>query len=356
MLLPGAGSDEVFIQAAFVAPLRAIGMTVRTPRPLPGVRIVEGFVHELDSALSLDPASESSVSMLDPASESSVSMLDPASESSVSMLDPASESSVSMLDPASESSVSMLDPASESSVSMLDPASESSVSMLDPASESSVSMLDPASESSVVRPSRRLLVGGVSLGAHIAVRWAARRLALGLTGPDGLLLALPAWTGRPAGAPAARAATASATAVRNDGLTATLAHVRAGVPCWLSEELARAWNRHGSGLADSLEVAASTVGPTEAQLATLDIPIGLVGLSDDPLHPETVARHWHGLLPRSALVTSTLDAVGRDRATLGRAAALAWLRAVQMSDRAVPVSRGGGVSRAARPPWATDLG
>jgi pimeloyl-ACP methyl ester carboxylesterase len=228
VLLPGSGSDEVFVQAAFGAPLRAIGLTVRTPPPRRGAAVVEGYLRTLESAAT---------------------------------------------------------------------------------------------------PGGGLLVGGVSLGAQVAVRWACERLALGFPGADGLLLALPAWTGRPDGAPAALAAEASAAALRRHGLTATLADVRAEVPCWLADELTRAWTRHGAGLADSLEAAATTMGPTEAQLATLQVPVGLVGLSDDPLHPAAVAAHWHSVLPRSALVTSTLDALGRDRAALGRAAALAWLSA-----------------------------
>uniref|UniRef100_UPI003F8506C4 alpha/beta fold hydrolase n=1 Tax=Actinosynnema sp. TaxID=1872144 RepID=UPI003F8506C4 len=51
----------------------------------------------------------------------------------------------------------------------------------------------------------RFVVGGVSLGAHVAVRWAARNPERCL----GLLLALPAWPGSPAGAPAALSALAS---------------------------------------------------------------------------------------------------------------------------------------------------
>jgi pimeloyl-ACP methyl ester carboxylesterase len=228
VLLPGSGSDEVFVQAAFGAPLRAIGLTVRTPPLRRGAGVVEGYLRTLESA---------------------------------------------------------------------------------------------------VRPGRGLLVGGVSLGAQVAVRWAADRLALGLPGADGLLLALPAWTGRPDGAPAALVAEASAAALRRNGLTATLADIQAGVPRWLSDELTRAWTRHGAGLADSLEATAATMGPTEAQLGALQVPIGLVSLSDDPLHPAAVAQHWHSLLPRSALVTSTLAALGHDRTSLGRAAALSWLRA-----------------------------
>ncbi|MBA3905409.1 MAG: alpha/beta hydrolase, partial [Pseudonocardiales bacterium] len=70
-----------------------------------------------------------------------------------------------------------------------------------------------------------LLVGGISLGAHIAARWAAaapqRRLA-------GLLLALPAWTGPPGVAPAALAAHTTAAQVWSGGIGAALASAEAG--------------------------------------------------------------------------------------------------------------------------------
>ncbi len=172
-----------------------------------------------------------------------------------------------------------------------------------------------------------VLVGGVSLGAQVAVRWAARRATAGLDGPTGLLLALPAWSGSPAAAPAAAAAATSAGALRRDGLTATLADARPNIPEWLADELTRAWTRHGDGLADSLDTAAATPGPTEDELARLDVPVGIVGLRDDPIHPLVVATRWRALVPRSALVNTTLAAMGRDPATLGRAATLAWLRA-----------------------------
>lgn len=230
VLLPGSGSDEVFVRAAFSAPLRALGIPLLAPAPRQGAEVVEGYLRALDQAAA---------------------------------------------------------------------------------------------------DGGPLLVGGVSLGAQVAARWAAERLAPeppnGLLA--GLLLALPAWSGDPAEAPAARAAAASAHAVRRDGLAATIAGTQARIPEWLGAELARAWPRHGAGLADSLDAAAGTPGPTEAELAGLRLPVGLVGLRDDPVHPLGTARRWHALLPQSALVVSSLTAMGRDRATIGRAATLAWLGA-----------------------------
>jgi len=226
VLLPGSGSDEVFVRAALAAPLRAIGLTVHAPPVRPGAEVVEGYLDALEAAALDGP----------------------------------------------------------------------------------------------------VLVGGISLGAQVAARWAARRGA-DSGGVAGLLLALPAWTGRPGSAPAAVAASATADAVRRDGLAATIDQTRAQTPAWLGDELARAWRRHGAGLADSLDTAAATPGPTATELAGLRVPVAVVGMRDDPVHPLPVAREWAELAPRSALVSSTLAALGRDRATLGRALALAWLRA-----------------------------
>jgi pimeloyl-ACP methyl ester carboxylesterase len=168
-----------------------------------------------------------------------------------------------------------------------------------------------------------VLAGGVSLGAQVAASWAVDcpgRCA-------GLLVALPAWIGEPGRAPAAEAARASADLVAAAGVEAALAHARSGSPPWIADELDRAWRRYGRALADSLRAAATTAAPTLGQLRRLQIPVGVVGLADDPVHPLEVARAWAGAPRSAAMVTLPLDAVGRDRQALGRAAVLAWLRA-----------------------------
>ena len=174
-----------------------------------------------------------------------------------------------------------------------------------------------------------VLVGGVSLGAHVAARWAAAaprgRVA-------GLLLALPAWTGSPGAAPAAVMARATAARARSGGVAAAMA-ATAGAPSWLVAELGRAWAGYGAGLAPALEAAAEEPAPSTAELAGLDVPVGVAALVDDPVHPLEVAQEWHAALPRSALVTTTLAAFGADPGALGRAAALAWLRAARSQGR-----------------------
>lgn len=164
-----------------------------------------------------------------------------------------------------------------------------------------------------------LVVGGVSLGAHVAAAWAVRH-------PErcaGLLLALPAWHGAANGAPASLAASASASVVEESGVEAALD----GVDGWLGAELRRAWPRYGTRLAEVLREAAGSSAPTLAELRGLPVPTGVAACTDDPVHPLEVAREWVGALPRAALRTTTLAALGADRESLGRAALTAYLDA-----------------------------
>ncbi|MGH3621247.1 MAG: alpha/beta hydrolase, partial [Sciscionella sp.] len=101
----------------------------------------------------------------------------------------------------------------------------------------------------------------------------------------------------------------------------------AGIPRWLADELDRAWRRHGSRLVPTMDAAARRDGPGVDELRRIGVPTGIAGCSDDPVHPAAVAAEWAGALPVSALRFVTLDTLGADRAALGRAAVLAWLRA-----------------------------
>jgi pimeloyl-ACP methyl ester carboxylesterase len=227
-VLPGSGSDEVFVRAAFAAPLRAFGIVLQAVAPRPGGDVIAGYRAELDAA--------------------------------------------------------------------------------------------------VAAPGP-VLVGGISLGAHVAAAWAAERPAG--AGPAGLLLALPAWTGPPCNAPAALAARGTAAHARAGGVEAAVAAARAGSPPWLATELARAWSRYGRGLADALDAAAGEPAPDAAGLRSLTVPAGIAALADDPVHPLSVAEHWRALLPHAALVSAPLAAFGADPAVLGRAAVLGYLRAAR---------------------------
>jgi pimeloyl-ACP methyl ester carboxylesterase len=185
--------------------------------------------------------------------------------------------------------------------------------------------LDAASE----RPGP-FLVGGISLGAHVAAAWAAERAPAALAG---VLVAMPAWTGAADGAPAASAARATAAQVRAGGLAAAVGAAQAGAPQWLADELARAWAGYGAGLADALDAAADQPAPDLAALGSLAVPVGIAALVDDPVHPLTVAHAWTQALPRAAICTTTLTALGADPAVLGRAAVRAWHQAVTIRIR-----------------------
>jgi pimeloyl-ACP methyl ester carboxylesterase len=168
-----------------------------------------------------------------------------------------------------------------------------------------------------------LLVGGVSLGAAVAAGW-----ALGHPGrAGGLLLALPAWWGAPAGAAAALLAAHSAERLRELGLLGALAEVDAGSPPWLAAELRRAWSHQWPHLPAALDEAAAHLAPTVTELATLEVPIGLVAAVDDPVHPVAVALELATAAPAVRLELVTLVELGADPGSLGRAAVRAWQQA-----------------------------
>jgi pimeloyl-ACP methyl ester carboxylesterase len=167
-----------------------------------------------------------------------------------------------------------------------------------------------------------IAVGGVSIGAAVAVAWA-------LAHPDAVaavLAALPAWSGEPGSAPAALAARYSASRLRSDGLAATTTQMRASSPPWLADELTRSWQAQWPHLPDTMEEAAAYVAPSRAELRRLAVPLGVAAAVDDPIHPLQVGIDWAAAAPHAALRTVTLDQIGADASALG-AACLAALRA-----------------------------
>jgi pimeloyl-ACP methyl ester carboxylesterase len=225
VLLPGTGSDDVFVRSAFEIPLAAVGIRSLTPAPRPGPELGEDFLAALDRAAK--------------------------------------------------------------------------------------------------DGTDGVLAGGISFGAHLAAEWALRN-------PDrcaGLLIALPAWHGDAGDSPAAVSARLAAATVHREGVEAALRAVKDSADPWLAEELSRAWRGYGDGLADSLRAAAGRPAPALAELAGLDIPVGVAGCPDDQVHPLTVAKEWAGAFRRARLCTTRLEIIGADPEALGRAAVLAWLRA-----------------------------
>ncbi|KUI20133.1 hypothetical protein [Mycobacterium sp. GA-2829] len=158
-------------------------------------------------------------------------------------------------------------------------------------------------------------VGGVSIGAAVAVDWA-------LANPGAVvavLAALPAWTGSPATAPAAMTARYSAQVLRRDGLVAATTQMRASSPRWLGDELSRSWVAQWPDLPDAMEEAAGYVAPTCDELEALAAPMGVASAVNDPVHPLDVGMEWVSAAPCAALRTVTLDQMGADPAVLGAA-------------------------------------
>ncbi len=171
-------------------------------------------------------------------------------------------------------------------------------------------------------PPRPTVLGGVSLGAHATARLLAR--------PDlpahvvGGLVVMPAWTGPPGRVADMTAAAADAVAAL--GTAGVLAEL--DPDDWVTPLLAGAWAERTDGdLVAELAAAATQPGPDEEMLRRIRVPVGIVALGDDPLHPESVARRWHDLIPHSALLQIPRSEPATDLsvfgATAGRALAAA---------------------------------
>lgn len=168
-----------------------------------------------------------------------------------------------------------------------------------------------------------IAVGGVSIGAAVAVAWALAHPGRTVA----VLAALPPWTGEPGTAPAALSARHTAAALRRDGLAATTAAMRASSPAWLADELSRSWLAQWPELPDAMTEVAAYVAPNCAELERLDAPMGVVAATDDLVHPLEVALEWVSAAPRAALRTVTLAEFGPEPAVLGAACVAALLDA-----------------------------
>lgn len=166
-----------------------------------------------------------------------------------------------------------------------------------------------------------IAVGGVSLGAALAARWAVAHQDRTVA----VLAVLPPWTGTPDCAPAAVSARHTAATLRRDGLEATTAGMRSSSPQWLADELTRSWRRQWPALPDAMEEAAAYVAPTEQDLRQLRVPLALVAAADDMIHPASVAADWASWAHRAALRHVLLAECGPQPELLGRACVEALL-------------------------------
>jgi len=160
-----------------------------------------------------------------------------------------------------------------------------------------------------------IAVGGISIGAAVAVSWALAHPAAAVA----VLAGLPAWTGSPENATAALAARFSASVLRRDGLASAISQMRDSSPPWLSAELTRSWIGQWPDLPDAMDAAARYVAPTGAELERLAVPMGIAAATDDPIHPLEVAVEWAAAAPAAALRTFTLDDLGADPGVIGTA-------------------------------------
>lgn len=164
-----------------------------------------------------------------------------------------------------------------------------------------------------------VVAAGISIGACVAVHWAATRAG----SCAGVVAASPPWPpGGAADSPAAAAARATVAAIERDGLAAATTAMRSSSPAWLGDELGRSWSALGDQLTPHLREAASTTVPAAAdldRLARLGLPTAVVGVIGDAVHPAQVAASWAevlGVVPRMV----AFDDWAGDPGTLGRAA------------------------------------
>lgn len=186
-----------------------------------------------------------------------------------------------------------------------------------------VAALDDAAENGP------LLVGGVSIGAAVALRWA-------FDNPDravGILAALPAWTGDPLESPAAGSARWTASELRAHGLEAVTATMTASSPSWLARELTRSWSAQWPDLPSALDEAACYRALDVDELRAVGTPVGIAAAVDDAVHPLEVGRRWAREIPRAQLATVTLEQIGDDPSVLGRLCLTALDRIVPASNR-----------------------
>lgn len=160
-----------------------------------------------------------------------------------------------------------------------------------------------------------VILGGVSLGAHASIGMlAAPRLPRNVVAG---LAVMPAWTGAPDRVAAMTAGAAEAVAA----LTPAGVLAELDPSDWVTPLLHESWElRRPADLVAELETAAQQPAPRPDDLAAIGVPVGIVALRDDPLHPTSVARRWRDTIPCAALVDIGRDEPGADLAVFAERA------------------------------------
>jgi pimeloyl-ACP methyl ester carboxylesterase len=164
------------------------------------------------------------------------------------------------------------------------------------------------------------IVGGVSVGAILAMRYA---LSPAGTDLDGLLVALPP--------PRGQASTEDSDTGPPPDIQALIDEVAQGAVPWVADEIRAAWPKYQpTELIRELTTASRAMPPGPEELARCKVPTGIVALADDPLHPLDVAEMWARMIPSVAVETVQLSEPAGDVAVIGAAAVRAWQRAISL--------------------------
>ncbi len=172
----------------------------------------------------------------------------------------------------------------------------------------------------------QVVVGGVSIGACVALDWAVdnKRCA-------GVFAALPPWLDSAADAPASHGARATAALIDSLGLDGAVAAMVATSPGWLGAELSRSWSSIGPALRAHLDEATEFTVPTRARIASLSVPLIITAAEDDPVHPLDTALAWAQHARKAVVRTVTLEQWGADASILGRECVAGWRELVAAS-------------------------
>jgi pimeloyl-ACP methyl ester carboxylesterase len=165
------------------------------------------------------------------------------------------------------------------------------------------------------------VVGGISLGAHAAVRAVGARTAASSVAPLAVLACLPAWTGPSVPGRGPHAGVAAE--VRAAGIPTMVERFRrdTGMPGWLRTTLLNDYPRHHeASLTAALLALDGGEAPGPEELAALPVPLAVIGWPDDPGHPFDVAERWAALAPGAMLATLQLGDLEDRLGALGSAA------------------------------------
>ena len=165
----------------------------------------------------------------------------------------------------------------------------------------------------LVARSSATLVGGVSVGAILAIGYAIAHPQL-----DGMLVALPP----------PPPSTSETDADSPGDLAEFIGRATRDAVPWVADEIRAAWPAYGlDGLLRELRSAAVANPPAAEELAACQPPVGVVALADDPVHPAAVAEAWRQAMPHAALETVQLHEPAAGVSVIGAAAVRAWQRA-----------------------------